>query len=72
MAKVVVIGIPGEANLWQVDLSAGTVSTLKAPASGPLADALKLRSAGVTVLKGVNFAVAASSADAVAAGQTDG
>jgi hypothetical protein len=69
MAKVVVIGIPGETELWLADLGAGTVSRLPAAKSGALAEAQKLRHAGATITKGVDLAVVVSSKDAVASGQ---
>jgi hypothetical protein len=69
MTKVVVIGIPGETELWLADLGAGTVTRLPAPKGGALAEAQKLRHAGATITKGVDLAVVVSSKDAVASGQ---
>lgn len=71
MAKVVVLGVPGEAGLWLADLEAGTVTQLAAPSEGPLSAANGLRAGGVTVTKGVDFAVAVSSAANVSAGLLD-
>lgn len=71
MANVVVLGIPGETGLWVADFEAGTVTALAAPAPGPLASANDLRASGVTLVKGVDFAVAVSSAAKVAAGLLD-
>lgn len=71
MAKVVVLGVPGETGLWLADLDAGTVTALAAPAEGPLAAASNLRASGVTVTKGDDFAVAVSSAASVASGLLD-
>jgi hypothetical protein len=69
MAKVVVIGIPGEKELWLADLGAGTVTKLPAAKSGALAEAQKLRTAGAHIHKGVDLAVVVASKEAVAAGQ---
>jgi hypothetical protein len=69
MAKVVVIGIPGEKELWLADLGAGTVTKLPAAKSGALADAQKLRAGGAHIHKGVDLAVVVASKEAVAAGQ---
>lgn len=71
MAKVVVLGIPGEKGLWVADLDAGTVTSLATPAEGPLAAANGLRGSGVTVTKGVDFAVAVSSGAKVSSGLLD-
>jgi hypothetical protein len=69
MAKVVVIGIPGETDLWLADLGAGTVTKLPAAKSGALAEAQKLRVAGATITKGVDLAIVVTSKETVAAGQ---
>lgn len=71
MAKVVVLGIPGEAGLWLADLDAGTVSKIDAPADGALASANALRSGGSAVIKGVDFAIAVSTAAKVSSGLLD-
>lgn len=71
MAKVVVIGIPGDAGLWLADIDAGTITALEAPGEGPLAAANKLRAGGAVVTKGVDFAVAISSAAKVSSGLLD-
>jgi hypothetical protein len=62
MAKVVVIGLPGETGLWIADLDAGTVAPLQPAAGSPLESAGKLRAGGTTVINGVDFAVAVRSA----------
>lgn len=72
MAKVVVIGLPGEDKLWVADLDAGTVTPLAAPASGPLGEALKLRASGATIIKGVDFSVVVGSAAEALSGHLDG
>lgn len=69
---VVVIGIPGETGLWLADLTAGTVAPLPGPLSGDLAKVEALRSSGGAIVKGVDFAVAVSSAARVFAGHYDG
>ena len=71
MAKVVVIGIKGDAGLWIADLDAGTVSPLAAPSSGDLKTVSDLRAGGAVVTKGVDFAVVVKSAQAAASGQYD-
>ncbi|WP_064684912.1 hypothetical protein [Rhizobium bangladeshense] len=70
MAKVVVIGIPGEAGLWLADLDAGTVTPLNP--TGDLATVSSLRKAGGTFVKGVDLAVAVSSAQVALSGHVDG
>lgn len=72
MANVVVIGISGESGLWLADLAAGTVTQLPQPLSGQLASAEALRRSGAAVVKGVDFAVAVSSAGPVFSGHFDG
>ncbi|WEX76457.1 hypothetical protein PYH37_004764 [Sinorhizobium numidicum] len=71
MAKVVVIGIPGEPGLWLADLGNGTVRPLDS-VTGDLATANSLRAKGGAVIKSVDFAVAVSSADEVFSGHFDG
>ena len=70
MARVIVIGVPGDSKLYVADLDAGTVQPLEA-VSGALASASSLRANGATVTKGVDFAVAVKSGDAAAAGLFD-
>lgn len=72
MANVVIIGIAGEKELWVADLDAGTVTKVPEPSTGALQVANDLRNKGGTVTKGVNLAVLASSAGAVAGGYMDG
>ena len=70
MAKVVIIGLPGEAGLWLADLGAGTVKPLNP--TGDLGTANDLRKAGGTFVKGVDLAVAVSSAQVALSGHVDG
>ncbi|NKJ98461.1 hypothetical protein GFL80_02815 [Rhizobium leguminosarum bv. viciae] len=70
MAKVVIIGIPGEAGLWLADLGAGTVKPVNP--TGDLGTANDLRKAGGTFVKGVDLAVAVSSAQVALSGHVDG
>jgi len=72
MANVVIIGIAGEKELWVADLDAGTVTKTPEPKAGALQAANDLRNNGATVIKGVNLAVLATSAEAVAGGYMDG
>jgi hypothetical protein len=71
MARIVVLGLPGEDGLWAVDLDAGTVTTLAPPTTGALKAADDLRKAGATVTKGVNLAALATSLDAASGGYMD-
>lgn len=71
MAKVVVIGIPGEPDLWLADLGNGTVTTLKS-VTGDLATVNGFRTSGSAFVKNVDLAIAVSSADEVFAGHVDG
>lgn len=72
MAGAVLIGISGEDGLWLADLDKGTVSRYTQPLTGDLATAESWRAKGVSVEKGVDFAVAISSASAVASGLYEG
>lgn len=72
MSKIVVIGLEGENGLWMVDLDAGTVSQVAAPATGDLKTADDLRKTGVTITRGVNLAARAASAGSVSGGFLDG
>jgi len=71
MARLVVLGIEGDDGLWVADLDAGTVTQIAAPTTGALKAADDLRKAGASVVKGVNLAALASSADAVFGGFMD-
>ncbi len=70
MAKVVVIGIPGEPGLWVADLGNGTVKPLEST-TGDLARVNALRKPGSAFVKDVDLAVAVSSADKVFSGHVD-
>ena len=72
MAKVVVLGVPGEAGLWVADLDAGTVTAFQPPAGSALEAASKLRASGAAILKGVDFSVAVESVDDAFSGHLDG
>lgn len=71
MARLVVLGVQGDDDLWLADLDAGTITKIGAPTTGALKAADDLRKAGATVTKGVNLAALASSADAVSGGFMD-
>ncbi|NTF82778.1 hypothetical protein [Rhizobium rhizogenes] len=71
MAAFVVIGIPGDSQLYLADLTGGTVSPIKAPAGSNLGIADQLRNAGATIVKGVNLAITVGSATDAASGQFD-
>lgn len=60
--SVVVIGLPGQDDLWIADLAAGTVARLPGPAVGGLLSAQLLAKSGGTVVNGVNLAVAVDTA----------
>jgi hypothetical protein len=66
MARVVIIGIPGEAGLWMADLDAGTVTAV----DGALSDELITAQANndETMVKGVRLAVAINSGSELAGG----
>lgn len=70
MSKVVVIGFPGDPNLYLADVDAGTFTPLN-NVTGALASASQLRASGGVVIKDVDFAVAISSAASVSAGLFD-
>lgn len=72
MARIVVIGLSGDEQLFLADIDAGTVQPMVAPTSGALADANDLRTAGGTIVKGVNLAAAVSSSEQAASGVFDG
>jgi hypothetical protein len=71
MAKVIVFGLAGEEKLYVADIDAGTVQPFDAAASGALVGAAELRSAGATVTKGVDLAVAVSSSASAFSGVFD-
>ena len=71
MTRIVVLGITGEDGLWVADLDAGTIAKAPAPVSGDLKKADDLRKAGAVIVKGVNLAGLATSADAVSGGFLD-
>ncbi|HEY0121527.1 MAG TPA: hypothetical protein VGC14_07185 [Rhizobium sp.] len=71
MANFVVIGIPGDPQLYLADLGAGTVTSLKVPAGSDLGIADQLRNAGATVVKGVNLAITVGSAQDASSGRSD-
>ncbi|MDL2402969.1 hypothetical protein [Rhizobium mayense] len=68
----VVIGIPGDPQLYLADLKAGTVTPLAPQAQSSIHAADQLRHAGATIVKGVNLAVAVGSVDKAASGVFDG
>ncbi|WP_313614297.1 hypothetical protein [Agrobacterium sp.] len=68
MSKVAVIGVSGDDQLWLVDFASGTVSPFTQPAESDLAKAVTLRQQGSTIVKGVDFAIAFSSAAVAASG----
>jgi thiazole synthase ThiGH ThiG subunit len=71
MANFVVIGIPGDPQLYLADLGAGTISPLAPPAGSNLGIADQLRNVGATIIKGVNLAVTVGSAGDAANGRLD-
>jgi hypothetical protein len=71
MANFVVIGIPGDPQLYLADLGLGTVTSLKVPAGSDLGIADQLRNAGATVVKGVNLAITVGSAQDAGSGRSD-
>ncbi|GAB1583744.1 hypothetical protein PPNSA23_36870 [Phyllobacterium phragmitis] len=71
MAQVVVLGLSGSTDLWLVDFDAGTVTPVAPSGDSPLGQADSLRQAGATIVKGVDFAITASSASAVGGGFLD-
>ena len=72
MARVVVIGLPGDDQLYIADIDAGTVQPMQPPVAGPLAEANDLRKAGGTIVKDVNLAIAVSSSEEAFSGVFDG
>jgi len=71
MTNFVVIGIPGNPQLYLADLGAGTVSSLAVPAGSNLGIADQLRNAGAVITKGVNLAVTVGSSADAANGRLD-
>lgn len=71
MTRLVVLGVQGDDGLWLADLDAGTITQIDVPATGALKNADDLRKAGASVIKGVNLAALATSADAVSGGFMD-
>jgi hypothetical protein len=56
MARIVILGLKGEAGLWSVDLDAGTATQIGSPTGGTLKAADDLRKAGATITSGVDLA----------------
>jgi hypothetical protein len=71
MAKIVVIGIPGDTQLYLADIDAGTVTPLSPPAGSDLGVADQLRNGGAVIVSGVNLAVAVGSAGDAGSGKFD-
>jgi hypothetical protein len=71
MTNFIVVGVPGDTQLYLADLSAGTVSPLNIPAGSDLGIADQLRNSGATIIKGVNLAVAVGSAASAGSGRMD-
>jgi|EndMetStandDraft_4_1072995.scaffolds.fasta_scaffold774941_1 hypothetical protein len=72
MARVVVIGLPGEDGLWVVDIDNASVTRLDPPDGSALGQANELRKAGATIVKHVDLAVAAASTNSAFSGFMDG
>ena len=72
MARIVVIGLPGETGLWIADLDAGTVAPMEPPTGDALGAANLLRSGGATIVNGVDLAIAVQSAADAFAGKFEG
>lgn len=72
MARVVVIGVAGEKDLYVADLDAGTVTPLATPTNGLLQTVVDLRSAGATVIKGLDVGISVTSVEDAAHGRFDG
>jgi hypothetical protein len=72
MTDFVVIGLPGDPQLYLADLKAGTITPLSPQAGSTLGGADQLRNAGATIVKGVNLAVAVGDAKKAASGVLDG
>lgn len=71
MARVVILGIKGEAGLWVVDLDAGTAAPLTNPIDSTLQPVATLRAAGAAVIRGVDVAVTVKSAESAYSGHFD-
>ncbi|MCF3640591.1 hypothetical protein LXM94_11510 [Rhizobium sp. TRM95111] len=72
MARIVVLGLPGETGLWIADLDTGTVAAMAPPETGALGAANVLRESGAAIVKGVDFAVAVASLEDAFSGKLEG
>ncbi len=72
MAKIVVLGLKGEAGLWAADLDAGTVTPITEPLAGDMATVGPWRQNGVAIMKGVDVAVAVMTPAEAAGGLHEG
>lgn len=72
MSQAVILGLTGETGLWVADLHSGTITPVKEPFSGELSKAASLRASGVSLSKGVDFAIAISGAELAATGIHEG
>ncbi|WP_026613892.1 hypothetical protein [Ensifer aridi] len=72
MARVAVIGFVGEEGLYVVDLDSGKVAPLTVPSTSPLQTVVDLKTAGATVVKGINVAIGVESVEDAFHGRFDG
>ncbi|MCO5963692.1 hypothetical protein [Sinorhizobium meliloti] len=72
MDGVIVIGVAGGKDLYVADLDAGTIKPITPPTTGALQTVVDLRSAGASVIKGVDVAISVTSAEDAAHGRFDG
>lgn len=71
MSKFVVVGFPGSDAVWLADLDAGTIKPLTPTPSPQLEAVNQIRASGGTLIRDVNLAVSAESADAAFSGLFD-
>jgi ABC-type phosphate transport system substrate-binding protein len=72
MAKVVVLGLPGEEGLWIADFEAGSINRLDVSDNSSLSAANELRKDGSSFVQGINLALPMETASAAFSGYMDG
>ena len=66
MAKLIILSVAGESQLYAADLEAGTVVPVTGQPTGELASLITLTQSGAVVTKGVKAAIALESSSSIA------
>lgn len=66
MAKLIILSVAGESQLYAADLESGTVVPVTGQPTGELASLIALTQSGAVVTKGVKAAIALDSSSSIA------